>query len=290
MRKVAILEELFVELGERRYRVQRPFGELGTDLAGATVSDVAVDRRGHVFVLVRRDSQKQETGPAVIELSSTGERLAAWGEGILDAHMLLISDDDRIYVVDRDAHEVRVYGLSGTLTHRLGRRGEPGRPFNHPTDVAVMPDGRVVVADGYGNARIHVFSAEGNLLTSFGDLGVEPGRFVLPHAVWPVGEHEVVVADRENHRVQHFNLDGSLLGVWTGFFRPQDIWGDGKGHLFVTDSIPSLAMVSEYGERLGRCRPVLNGAHGISGDRANGRLYLAETNPSRITCLIPVLE
>jgi peptidylglycine monooxygenase len=284
-----MLEELVVELGERRYRVQRPFGDLGTDLAGATVSDVAVDRRGHVFVLVRRDSQKGERGPAVIELSPAGERLAAWGEEIADAHMLQITEDGRIFVVDRDMHEVRVYDLTGELRQTLGSRGGPGRPFNHPTDVAVMPDGRVVVSDGYGHAKVHVFSADGELLRSFGELGIAPGEFVSPHAVWAVGAEEIVVADRENHRVQHFTLDGTLLGVWTGFFRPQDIWGDGRGHLFVTDSIPSLAVLSERGERLGRCRPVLNGAHGISGDRASGRLYLAETNPSRITCLIPVV-
>ena len=38
---------------------------------------------------------------------------------------------------------------------------------------------------------------------------------------------------------------------------------------------------------LARCRPVLNGAHGIWGDAA-GNLYLAEMNPSRVTKLTPV--
>lgn len=283
-----MLEELLVVLAEMRYRVLRPFGILGSDLADATVSDVAVDRRGHVFVLVRRDSQKGETGPAVVELSPEGTRLAAWGEEIADAHMILITDSDRVYIVDRDAHEVRIYDLAGRLLQQIGKRNQPGCPFSHPTDLAVMPDGRLVVADGYGNAKVHVFSPNGDRLFSFGQLGVDPGQFVLPHAVWPIGADEIVVADRENHRLQHFGLNGRLLGVWTGFFRPQDIWGDGQGRLFVTDSIPSLTVLNERGERLGRCRPVLNGAHGINGDRSSGRLYLAETNPSRITCLVPV--
>jgi peptidylglycine monooxygenase len=55
----------------------------------------------------------------------------------------------------------------------------------------------------------------------------------------------------------------------------------------VTDLVPSLSMLSPDGRMLGRCRPVLNGAHGVWGD-ADGNLFLAEPNPSRITRLAPV--
>jgi hypothetical protein len=48
--------------------------------------------------------------------------------------------------------------------------------------------------------------------------------------------------------------------------------------------VPSLQKVGPKGERLGRCRPMLNGAHGISGT-PDGDILLAEGNPSRITRL-----
>ena len=105
-----------------------------------------------------------------------------------------------------------------------------------------------------------------------------------------MGAHSVLVADRENHRLQLFDLDGKLLAVWTGFFRPQAIWGDGAGLLYVTDSVPSLTALTEMGERVGRCRPVLNGAHGLSGNAQSGILYLAEGNPSRVTRLVPLSD
>ncbi len=284
-----IREDLYVELGARRYRVERPFGDLPQGCG--IVSNAAVDSRGHIFVLLRRDSQRDPATPAVIELAPDGSRLAAWGDEIADAHMILVAEhagEERIFVVDRDAHEVVVYDLRGKRVGGLGVRHEPGRPFSHPTDVAVMPDGRVVVSDGYGNAHVHLFSPTGELITTFGEIGTDPGRFITPHAVCAIGQDRIVVADRENHRLQLFALDGRLLDVWQGFFRPQDIWSDGAGHLFVTDSVPSLALVTETGERLGRCRPVLNGAHGITGDRRSGVLYLSEGNPSRLTRLIPV--
>ncbi len=287
-------EDLYVSLGGRRYRVQRPFGDLPHEcgvVSNAAVAHSSRDRQGHIFVLLRRDSQRDPAAPAVVELAPDGSRLAAWGEEIADAHMILVAEhagEEHVYVVDRDAHEVMIYDLGGKRVGGLGVRHRPGRPFSHPTDVAVMPDGRVVVTDGYGNAHVHVFSAQGRLITTFGEIGTAPGSFITPHAVCAIGQDRIVVADRENHRLQVFALDGTLLDVWQGFFRPQDIWSDGAGHLYVTDSVPSLALLTETGRRLGRCRPVLNGAHGITGDRQSGVLYLSEGNPSRLTQLTPV--
>jgi len=275
-------EELIVALGARRYRVERPFG----DVPAGLVSDVSVDSRGHIFVLLRRDSLCSAASPAVVELAVDGSRLAAWGEEIADAHMLTVSPDGKVYVVDRDAHEVIVFDARGQRVGGLGKRHQPGKPFNHPTDVALLPNGGMAVSDGYGNALVHIFDADRNLVHSFGGIGT----FITPHSVWPVGSDKIVVADRENHCLRLFHVDGTLLDVWTGFFRPQSIWGDGAGYLYVTDSVPSLALLTESGERVGRCRPVLNGAHGIAGHAESGVLYLAEGNPSRVTRLVPLAD
>ena len=105
-----------------------------------------------------------------------------------------------------------------------------------------------------------------------------------PHAVWVRADGAVVVVDRGNNRLQLFTEEGEWLEEWHGFSQPLDVWGDADGNLFVTDLVPSLSMLSPQGELLGRCRPVLNGAHGVWGDN-HGNLYLAEGNPSRVTRL-----
>jgi hypothetical protein len=97
----------------------------------------------------------------------------------------------------------------------------------------------------------------------------------------------VLVVDRENDRLQVFSPDGAWIASWAGFRKPLAIWGDAQGGVYVTDAVPSLSLLSPDGALLGRCRPVLNGAHGISGDET-GRLFLAEGNPSRVTCLVPL--
>ena len=89
-----------------------------------------------------------------------------------------------------------------------------GGPFNLPTDIAFAPDGSMFMTDGYGNARVHKFSADAKYLFSWGEPGTAPGQFNLPHGVWIDSRGRVLVADRENDRVQVFDQNGKLLQVW----------------------------------------------------------------------------
>lgn len=278
--------ELVVALGAQRYRVERPFGALPA--GNGRVTDVTVDSTGRVHVLLRFDPLVDAPSPCVITLDPSGAVIGAWGGDLIaDSHMLAPAADDRLFIVDRDAHQIVICTPNGQKLGSIGARHQPLSPFNHPTDVAFCPAGTIYVSDGYANARVHRFSAAGDPLTAWGTLGDRPGQFLNPHAIWVLPDSRVVVADRENNRLQVFSPDGGWLATWTGFHKPLDIWGDAQGRLYVTDLVPSLSLLSSDGSLLGRCRPVLNGAHGIWGD-AQGRLYLAEGNPSRITRLVPV--
>jgi NHL repeat len=277
---------LMVALGSRRYRVERPWGDL-PDGKGR-VTDVTVDSRGHVFALLRYDPLVEDSGTPVIELDPNGARLAAWGGDLIaDSHMLACSRDDRLYIVDRDAHEIVICSRDGRRLGGIGGRHRPLEPFNHPTDIAFGPDGEVFVTDGYAATKVHRFDAGGRTVTSWGELGDRPGEFLNPHAIWVLSDGRVVVVDRENNRLQLFTSDGQFLEAWTGFKQPLDIWGDPEGNLFVTDLVPTLTMLTSNGKLVGRCRPVLNGAHGLWGDQ-DGNIFLAEPNPSRLTRLARV--
>src|SRR5438477_273239 len=79
----------------------------------------------------------------------------------------------------------------------------------------VAPGGDLYVTDGYGNARVHRFSAEGRLLQSWGEPGAGPGQFNLPHGIAVLADGRVLVADRENDRIQLFDPEGKYLDQWT---------------------------------------------------------------------------
>ncbi len=275
--------ELIVELGDRLYRVERPFGSWPRNTG--FVTDVAVDPRGHVFVMLRHDPLVHPNDQRVIELAPDGAYLRGWGGDLIaDSHMLTADATGRILAVDRDMHEVIICSPAGERLGGLGQRGVPLAPFNHPTDVHVSVWGDIYVSDGYAASRVHRFDAAGTLIATWGSHGSGDGQFGWPHAIWTFADGRVVVVDRTLNRVQVFDREGKHLETWGGFYQPVAIWGDDEGCAYVSDMVPSLQKVGPKGERLGRCRPILNGAHGIFGT-PDGDILLAEGNPSRITRL-----
>lgn len=277
---------LFVALGPRRYRVERPFGDLPQGFG--FVTDVACAPDGRVLVLLRADSQVMPDSPQVIVLAPDGRRLAEWGhEEIADGHMFALHPDGRVFVVDRDAHEVIIFSPEGRRLGGLGKRHHPGEPFNAPCDIAFAPDGSAYVADGYGHSQVHHFGRDGQLLHSWGAPGRRAGEFSTPHGIWVLDDGRVLVADRENSRVQVFSAQGQHRQDIPDLFQPLSVHGSADGGFTVTDRTPRLSAYTAEGRLVGRCRPVLNGAHGMAL-AADGSLFLAESNPSRVTRLVPV--
>jgi DNA-binding beta-propeller fold protein YncE len=274
---------LRVVLGGRRYEVEAPWGLVPAGFQFGLVSQLAVDSHGYVHVAQRGD-------PAILLFEPSGRLVHIYGQEILvDPHGIARDAADRILVVDRDAHQILLFDRHGHEQGRLGERHSPawGEPFNHPTDVAVAADGGIWVADGYGNSRVHRFDPDGRLISSFGEPGKGPGQFTTPHAIWVDRQGRVLVADRENDRVQVFDQEGRHLASWGDLFHPMDIWEDGDGNILVTDQIPRLSLFDPHGSLIGRCRPVLNGAHGVWG-APDGSIFLAEMIPSRVTRLVPL--
>ena len=72
--------------------------------------------------------------------------------------------------------------------------------------------GDIFITDGYGNSRVHKYDSNGNHIMSWGSPGALDGQFSLPHNICLLGGDKLVVADRENFRIQIFSLDGEYLG------------------------------------------------------------------------------
>ncbi|HTE35107.1 MAG TPA: 6-bladed beta-propeller, partial [Reyranella sp.] len=208
-------------------------------------------------------------------------------EGALaEPHYINAAADGGILVADRDAHQVLRFDKDGKVVQALGKRHWPSldAPFNHPTAAAQAPDGEIYVADGYGNSSVHRFAADGSLIRTWGGQGSGPGAFTTPHAIAVDRRGRVLVADRENNRVQVFDRDGNFVAEWGDFYHPMQIWIDDRDLVFVTDQIPRISLLTLDGKLVGRCRGAINGAHGLSGD-ADGNLYLSELPPQEVTKL-----
>jgi sugar lactone lactonase YvrE len=268
--------------GRYTYEVAPEWAKLPAGWTWGVIPAVACDSQDRVFVYSRSDH------PLVV-FDREGSFLASWGEGILrHAHGIYIDADDNAYCTDCNTHCVRKFDPNGDLVMTIGTPGEPaarpGDPFNKPTDLAVASNGDLFVSDGYGNRRVHRFSPDGKLRMSWGEEGKGPGQFALPHAIAVDRQDRVWVCDRENDRIQVFDLDGRFLTQWTDFTMPAGIHLDPEDDVaYVAElrhrvSIVTLdgAPIARWGGAEGEAPgEFLGGPHGVWTD-SRGDLYIAE--------------
>lgn len=194
---------------------------------------VSVAPDGTVYLLTRN------TDNPVIALNRDGNFLRTFGAGVFTGrtHAILAAHDGFIYAADDGSHTITKWTTEGELLMTIGTPGEPaarfsGEPFNRPTDMVVDGDGNIFVSDGYGNARIHKYSAEGERLFSWGEPGVDAGQFLCPHNLGLSGDR-IYVADREALRVQVFDLDGKHVTTWNDIHRPCALTVAPDGNIYV---------------------------------------------------------
>ncbi len=272
------------------------------------VAGVATDSQDRVYAFNRGEHP-------MIVFDADGNFLDAWGEGVFtNPHGLYIGPDDTIFAADNFDHTVRIFDTHGNLKQTLGEKNKasdtgfiPGKspvqygggPFNRVTNVALDKAGELFVADGYGNSRVHKFSNAGEYLFSWGEPGNGPGEFNLPHAIAIDEDDRVYVADRENSRIQVFDRHGGYLATWEHVTRPDDLFIDKAGVLYVAElgeiaGRPTHAEILPHAAHASVCLLELDGSlihrfgerdavqpgnffapHGIWAD-SRGDLYVAE--------------
>lgn len=190
---------------------------LPPDVKLGASSGVAFTAGGHMIVLNRG-------AHPVIEFDQQGRFVRAFGEGLYNRpHGLRIDADGNIWSTDVQGHTVMKMSPTGQVLLTLGTRGQPGawdeaagtRLLYEPADLAFAPNGDVFIVQGHGRGegRVLRFDRTGKFITSWGGKGAEPGRFDQPHSIL-VHKGEVLVADRENRRVQVFDQNGRYLRAW----------------------------------------------------------------------------
>ena len=186
-----------------------------------TVSSVAMDRSGVIYVLQRGDK-----ADPVIAVDKQGKMLRSWGKGMFTVpHSVRVDADGNIWTVDAGSSVILKFTPEGKKLQEISV-GEMavGDKCAFPTlcgttDITFGPNGRLFISDGYGNARILEYSADGKRVKVWGSAGTGPGQFNIPHGIAYDGK-TLYVADRGNSRVQRFDLDGRYQGEWTNLGRP----------------------------------------------------------------------
>jgi hypothetical protein len=237
-------DRIFVaQRGEFRMPEPVPAGFLG--FAGSIGFNVltAVDRRVWQNCLYTLDAN-----------GAVKERWTQWdtlceGSAGPGPHRLRISPYDpekRVWVVNETFSQIYVFSNDGKqLVRTLGEKnvqGKDGTHFGKPQDVAFLPDGRVLIADGLDNHRVMIMDKNLNYLGEFGGQGKGPGQFNGVHAVAVGPEGRIFGLDRSGGRINVFRTTKDparveLVTEFPGFSLPLDIIVN-EDAIWVTDLNP----------------------------------------------------
>jgi len=188
---------------------------------GNTHGCIVVDRQDRVYL-------NTDTEDAVVVFDREGKVLETWGKELAGGlHGMALVDGDglgkdgqgqgeqHLLLTHIGLHEVLGATLHGEILWRIGYPVESGiyesAEQYRPTSIAPLPDGGFLVADGYGASWIHRYDPERRYVGSFGGPGTELGKLRTPHGIWVdtrVEPPRLLVADRENNRLQVFDLEG----------------------------------------------------------------------------------
>ncbi len=206
--------------------IQAPAAEWTTDY----VSSVAAGRDGAIYVLHRN----LKVDPVLV-IDKHGRILRSWGSGLYtNPHSIRVDPEGNVWTVDSGSSVILKFSPEGKqlLRFEVGELPQGARGFRGTADIAFGPRGRIFIADGYGNARVLEYNAQGRRVREWGSAGTGPGQFHLPHGI-AAGNGIVYVADRQNGRIQRFTLDGRYLGEWSHLGKTFSISVAADGNLWI---------------------------------------------------------
>ena len=298
---------VFAESPDRIFVAQR--GE--TRLPSPIPAEFA-GHAGSIGINVLTDTTRRVWRNCLYTLDGNGKVLEIWnqwdrlceGSAGPGPHRLRISPYDpesRVWVVNETFHQIYVLSNDGSeLLLTLGEKGVPGNDGTHfarPQDVAFLPDGRILVADGLDNHRVMVLDEDATYLSEVGGFGEAPGQFQGVHALGIGPGGRVYALDRSGGRINVYRTTDDpakldLVDVWSGFNLPLDILVNEES-LWVTDLNPLRFIKLDFdGNRLYTWnvpRELPDGyleVHTFSVD-PDGNLYGGDNQYGRTQKLVP---
>lgn len=220
-----LLEDMEVQTGngEWTYRIVPNWGRLpaGTTFGG-THGAIAVDNAGLVYV-----STQSATG--VLVYDRDGKLIRNIATDYPEVHSLVHaveSGTEYFYaVVQKGTPKENWIFLKmktdGTVVQKIVAPAEAG--FKKPNEWRITatlpgPDGSIFIANGYGDSRIFRFDKDGNYKSSFAGKGDADGQCNCCHGMTLDTRYDqplLMVCDRENRRLSHYDFDGKFVSNTT---------------------------------------------------------------------------
>jgi DNA-binding beta-propeller fold protein YncE len=180
-------------------------------------SSIFVDRdNGDVYV---SDGEGRNSNRRIAVMDREGRFLRQWKpEGMENVHCMTIGHDGLVYVCNRDNARIQVYDKQGNFKRNIEL---PWKPVTMPADGKIKQFGGATVAIDFSpdpeqtymfvvnqnNSQIDIVDRKsGNLLSSFGSIGKQPGQFDQAHGIAVDSKGNVYVDENRGRRVHKFKI------------------------------------------------------------------------------------
>jgi hypothetical protein len=213
--------------GEWTYRTVDGWGHLpaGTSFGG-THGAVATDKAGNVYV-----STQSETG--ILVYSPDGVLLKTIAHDFPEVHSMVYAEEngsEYFYATVQKGTPKENWlfikmKTDGAVVQKITAPPEAG--FKAPnewrlTAAVPAPDGSIFIANGYGDCRLFHFDKNGNYKAACAGKGNSEGLFDCNHGLAVDTRYDqplLLVCDRENRRLCHFDFDGRFVRTVTQHLR-----------------------------------------------------------------------
>lgn len=207
---------------------------------------VSIDNLGRLMVT---DAELAE----IFRFTADGAPIDHFGEGILKrpTGIAFDTDEQRIYVADTEANDIKVFNPDGSLLDVIGYAGDEAGRLNRPVYLA-FANGKLFVSDGL-NARVQVFDRDGRILSVIGQRGLYVGNLTRPKGVAVDSEGHIYVVEGFYDHLLIFDANGQyLLGIGgTGqrpgeFYLPTGVWTDDNNRIYVADMFNGRVSIFQF--------------------------------------------
>ena len=161
----------------------------------------------------------------------SGKLLSTWGSEYPGAHGLTLFNENGtevLFICDNKRHQVIKTTIDGRVLMVLDYPKETGEYTKAeeyiPTETAILPNGDIYVADGYGKDFVIHYDASGRYINHFGGRGNEPKHLLNAHGIC-VDQRDpqrpnLIVTSRQQNAFKRYSFDGDYIdtiplpGAW----------------------------------------------------------------------------
>ena len=158
--------------------------------------------------------------------------------GLKGPYGIAFKRSGEMIISECDGHQMSIFDIRGKKIRTFGSRGDSPEQMMYPTGIAIDDADNIYVSSGH---KLQKFTSSGELIKCVGQKGSKEGEFYDPRGV-TLYDNQVYVCDRNNHRIQVFDLDLNFIrsigsyGTGRGELNaPLDVKFDKAGNMYIAD-------------------------------------------------------